>query len=147
MRRSGRRGLVEIVLSWFYVYPFRCQYCGHRFRTLQWGRRYRSGRPDRRRYERLSVDFPVRLSGLPGSARGRMTDLSINGCTVTTDVILADGALVQLTLEVPGRPPFTLETAVVHAQPGSAGLAFVKLADAERDRIYRTMLDFTRART
>jgi len=31
----------ERLISLFYIYPFRCQWCGHRFRLLQWGVTYR----------------------------------------------------------------------------------------------------------
>jgi chromosome segregation ATPase len=31
----------ERLISLFYIYPFRCQPCGHRFRLLQWGVTYR----------------------------------------------------------------------------------------------------------
>jgi predicted nucleic acid-binding Zn ribbon protein len=29
------------LISLFYIYPFKCQPCGHRFRLLQWGVTYR----------------------------------------------------------------------------------------------------------
>jgi hypothetical protein len=41
VRRSPRKGAMEHVLSLAYVYPFRCEFCGQRFKTIQWGRRYR----------------------------------------------------------------------------------------------------------
>ena len=31
----------ERLISLFYIYPFKCQPCGHRFRLLQWGVTYR----------------------------------------------------------------------------------------------------------
>jgi TolA-binding protein len=31
----------ERLISLFYIYPFECQACGHRFRLLQWGVTYR----------------------------------------------------------------------------------------------------------
>jgi DNA repair exonuclease SbcCD ATPase subunit len=33
----------ERLISLFYIYPFRCQPCGHRFRLLQWGVTYTNG--------------------------------------------------------------------------------------------------------
>jgi hypothetical protein len=38
--RASRAGL-ERLMSHFYIYPFRCQLCGHRFRLFQWGVTYR----------------------------------------------------------------------------------------------------------
>ena len=39
-RRAHRNGLAEKIFSVLYVYPFRCQFCAHRFLALQWGARY-----------------------------------------------------------------------------------------------------------
>jgi hypothetical protein len=41
VRRSPRKSAMEYVLSLAYVYPFRCEFCGQRFKRIQWGRRYR----------------------------------------------------------------------------------------------------------
>lgn len=41
VRRSPRKSAIEYVLSLAYVYPFRCDFCGQRFKKIQWGRRYR----------------------------------------------------------------------------------------------------------
>jgi len=85
----------------------------------------------------------VRLSGLPGSARGRAIELSINGCTVDTDVMLANGAQVEVRLE-PGANarPITVPAAVVHSiRAGGAGLVFTELAAPERERLRRLVHD------
>jgi hypothetical protein len=42
--RIGRRGVREYFLSVIYVYPFRCESCGHFFRACEWGIRYRRQR-------------------------------------------------------------------------------------------------------
>jgi DNA-binding cell septation regulator SpoVG len=39
VKRASRVGL-ERLMSLFYIYPFRCQPCGHRFRLFQWGVTY-----------------------------------------------------------------------------------------------------------
>jgi chromosome segregation ATPase len=39
VKRVSRIG-AEHLISLFYIYPFRCQPCGHRFRLLQWGVTY-----------------------------------------------------------------------------------------------------------
>ena len=143
VRRSHRSGARELLLSLFYVYPFRCQYCDHRFRAWQPGRSYTRRAPDRREYDRIPADIPVRLSGLPGSASGRAIDLSINGCTVSTNVMLADGAQVEVTLDVgPNARPITVPAAVVHSiRSGAAGLVFTELGATERERLRRLVHD------
>jgi hypothetical protein len=138
-------GLAELLLSLVYVYPYRCQYCDHRFRSFYWGRRFsRRRRPeDRREYERIPVNFPARLAGLPGSALARVTSLSINGCTVATDVVLAHGAGVQLSFEAQLRArPILVEAAVVHAtRTGAAGLIFVRMTPDQQQRLRRLVLE------
>ena len=39
VKRVSRDGF-EHLMSVFYIYPFRCQPCGHRSRILQWGVTY-----------------------------------------------------------------------------------------------------------
>ena len=95
MRRSHRSGTAELFLSLVYVFPFRCQYCGHRFRAWRPGRG--DLKPERREYERIPTDITVRLSGLPGSARGRAIELSINGCTVAEAA--TDGGVCHLRID------------------------------------------------
>ena len=143
VRRSHRTGSAELLLSFVYVYPFRCQFCDHRFRAWQPGLRETRQTPERREYDRIRADIPVRLSGLPGSARGRAVELSINGCTVNTDVMLADGAQVEVTLEGgPGVRPIIVPAAVVHSiRAGTAGLVFTELGATERERLRRLVQD------
>ncbi len=40
VRRTGRKGLLERLLSRAYIYPFRCQDCGRRFKAFRWRTRY-----------------------------------------------------------------------------------------------------------
>jgi len=143
VRRSHRSGLAELLLSLVYVYPFRCQYCTHRWRAWQPGTRYTRRAPERREYDRIPTDIPVRLTGLPGSAPGRAVDLSINGCTITTDALLADGASVEVTFDPgPGQRPITIPAAVVHSiRVGAAGLVFTELGATERERLRRLVHD------
>ena len=47
VKRVSRVG-TERLLSFFYIYPFRCQPCGHRFKLLQWGVTYTRIDLDRR---------------------------------------------------------------------------------------------------
>ena len=60
-RRCHRVGALERVLSAVYVYPFRCQVCGRRFRALAWGRRYVRRSADHREWERVAIRAPVVL--------------------------------------------------------------------------------------
>ena len=44
VNRVGRHGLGDHLRSMIYIYPFRCEACGHCFRVFEWGVRYRRQR-------------------------------------------------------------------------------------------------------
>ena len=136
-RRAERVGLLEHVLSVFYVYPFRCQLCGHRFRGAQVGKRYSRQVVDERAFERIAIRFPVTFSGAETSGRAEATALSIDGCTLETDVYVMPGGILKLSLQVaPRRPPIMVEAAIVKsARPRALGLQFLRMAPAENERL------------
>lgn len=137
VQRAHRTGIVERLLSLVYIYPFRCQVCLHRFRTLNWGQRYRRRSQDRREFERIPARVAVRLTGIPHPANAETIDLSPNGCNVVTDALLEVGAVMHLDLDVqPGAPPVKVEAAVVHStHPGGAGLVFLRIRPEEKGRL------------
>jgi hypothetical protein len=92
---------------------------------------------ERREYERLPLSVPAMLSGAAGAAPGRVTEISIDGCTVETEAPLSEGVLMEVMLHpTPGAPPITVEAAVVHGlAPNGGGLHFVRIQPAERDRL------------
>jgi PilZ domain len=139
VRRVPRAGRVEILLSAFYVYPFRCQLCGHRFRSFQRGVRYVWVQEDRREYDRIEINFPVTFSGENVSGEGMLLNLSMGGCRFTTTADLATGMIVKLALQIPGSmPPVIVDAAVVvvrKADPGNASVEFLRWQEAERERL------------
>ena len=88
---SGRVGLGERLISLFYVYPFRCQLCSHRFKVIQWGVTYTRIEEDRREYERLPANFPVAFSAGAMNGQGGVLDISMGGCMFHTEARLSGG--------------------------------------------------------
>lgn len=139
VRRVRRVGLGERLISLFYVYPFRCQLCGHRFQIFQWGVKYRRIEEDRREYERMTVNFPATFA-LPGAnGRGVVSDISIAGCSFDTEAKLSEGNIVSLELEVANETyPVRVEAAVVRSvRSGRAGVEFLQFESRERERLQR----------
>ena len=137
VRRASRKGLLERLLSAGYIYPFRCLVCAHRFRTLRWGEHYERVHEDRRRHERFPVDFWSTLFWKDGERQGRVRDLSEGGATLETDLPIAAGESLELTLQ-PGdsEPPITVEVAVVRSvHSGRLGLQFVKVKGGDDARL------------
>jgi len=137
VRRVSRAGFAEILLSIFYVYPFKCQLCGERFRSFQRGVRYVRVEEDRREYDRMEMKFPVTVSGQNVSGEGMMLNFSMGGCRFTTSADLAIGMIVKLGLQISATvPPVFIEAAVVRDfGAGSAGVEFLRWQESERERL------------
>jgi hypothetical protein len=130
-------------LSLFYFYPYRCQICAHRFRVFKCGVRYVRLPADRREYRRVATNFSATVSNDQDRTEARVTDISIKGCGLRTDIQLEAGDLLRLELQIPGQhPAIVVEEAVVRGlQPGSVGLQFLSLLEGDESRLGRFMLN------
>ena len=137
VQRAHRSGVVERLLSAVYVYPFRCQLCGRRFRALQWRTRYVVQTAERREYERVGLRAPVTVVTSRGTVQGEVTELSMEGCTVTMAAPLSEGATVQAELHLlPGQRPVSVAAAVVRSvRATTCGLHFTRVRAEERIRL------------
>lgn len=142
VRRTHRVGWLEHLLSFFYVYPFRCQLCSARFSQVQWGIRYAS-QDDLRQYERIGIRFPVLFSSAKTVGKGVVTDISVGDCAIQTTLTLTQGDHLKLELYAKsGRPPIVVERAVIRSvRPGVIGVQFVEMADTEKARLNRLVGD------
>jgi hypothetical protein len=138
-RRSHREGLAEKMLSLMYVYPFRCQFCGHRFFAIQWGVRYHKVAVEHREYHRHQTQIPLMLFGREGEFHGMTADLSINGCTLTASGPFQENSKWGIRLLLPYDPnPVMVDEAVVRTvRNQQIGMEFVRSAPVEKERIGR----------
>jgi len=137
VKRVHRESLKERLLSLFYVYPFRCQLDGHRFRFLQWKVKYVRVEEDRRTYERLPMNFPVTFTSRGTESEGRIADISIAGCALETEAKLVLGAILCVSLQITDDiPPVEVSAAVVRdIHQKWVGIEFLQLKKTERDRL------------
>jgi len=136
VRRSSRVGAFERLISAFYVYPFLCQRCTHRFRALNWGHRYPHPKGERRDYERIAIRLPARLTAGTESADAETTDLSVSGCAVKTDANFPPGTEVRFTVGLGGGKQVEIAEAVVRAtHEGRVSLQFVHVGVDEQRRL------------
>lgn len=137
VKRVSRQGIVERLISLFYIYPFKCQLCGHRFKRLQWGVRYMRVDQDRREYNRIATNFPVLLWGENIEVEGTATDISMRGCTVTINGQLSDGSILGVALKISNQAlPVIVEAAVLrNIQTNNAGIEFLRLQENDRERL------------
>lgn len=136
-RRVSRSGPWEILLGYFYVYPFKCQICSHRFRHFQWWGRYVRVKKDRRDYDRLEISLPVSFNAPNLSGEGTLLNVSMGGCGFRTGAKLENGMIVDLSLSVsPEVPPVVIEAAVVRdVGQTSVGAEFLRWQPGERERL------------
>jgi PilZ domain len=139
VRRVSRVGLGERLISLLYVYPFKCQLCGHRFQCLQWGVTYKRIEEDRREYERLPANFPVMFSAGAVSGQGMVVDISMAGCAFDTETQLTEGSILKMVLPLSEEAhPVNVEAAIVRsARPGRVGVEFLRIENGERERLQR----------
>ena len=137
VRRVARIGLRERVAGWFYIYPFRCQICGFRFRLLQWGVRYLRVDEDHREYDRMAMNFPVAFRGDQFDGDGNVLNISMGGCSFTTATKLAMGAIMRLELKISNdAAPVIVEAAVLrHSHNQIVGVEFIQWHQSERERL------------
>jgi hypothetical protein len=137
VKRVGRVGFAEHLISLFCIYPFRCQLCAHRFKALQRGVTYTKIEEDRREHERLPAKFPVTYSVRGGDASGSNVDISMGGCSFDTESRLANGIIFRMELQLPDQiPPVKIQAAVTrNVQRGRAGVEFLRIERGERERL------------
>ena len=137
VKRVSRQGTKERLLSAFYIYPFRCQLCGYRFRFLQWGVRYQRVEEDRREYERLTVNFPISVRGENIYTEGMVVDLSLGGVTARLDSPLSTGDLCSIGLYLSNEVlPIRATAAVVRSvRSNDLGIEFLRFQDNDRERL------------
>lgn len=136
-RRVSRSASLERFLSIFYVYPFKCQLCGYRFRSLQWGVRYVRVEEDRREYDRKPISCPVFFSADTISGQGTLVDVAMGGCSFVTSAALRIGTILEIKLQISADvQPVTVDAAVVRsAHEGGVGVEFLQWRQSERERL------------
>ena len=137
VRRISRSGLLEKFLSTFYVYPFKCQLCGYRFRFFQWRVRYIRVEEDRREYDRMQITFPVSFSGEAISGQGTLVNVSMAGCSFVTHADFAVGTIFEMKLQISTDvDPVTVSAAVVRSRHReTVGVEFLHWQQSERQRL------------
>ncbi len=139
--RVARVGFVEKIFSLFYVYPFKCQLCGCRFKARQRGVRYSRIEEDRREYERLATSFSVSFGfgGFNGS--GTASEISMSGCTFQPDGQANAnqpkvGNVLRMVLQVPNTSEaINVEAVVRNIRQQHVGVEFLRFPPADRQRL------------
>jgi len=137
VRRTRRKGPVGRLVSWFSIYPFRCQLCQHRFHALQRKVNYKRIDEDRREYERLTVNLGATIVAGTIRGQGTITDISMAGCSLRTEIPLEAGNLVYMELQLPDQAdPIEVEVAALrNIASNHASVEFLQFERGERERL------------
>ncbi len=137
--RVARVGFAEEILSLFYIYPFKCQLCGCRFKALQWGVRYFLVEEDHREYERLPTTFPVSFEGEAVHGKGMACDISMSGLTFQPEAEVnhpREGSVLRMALQISNAlEPVNVEAVVRNVRQGHLGVEFLRFQPADKDRL------------
>ena len=145
VKRVAGESLQERLLNSVYFYPFRCQLCGHRFKSLQWGMKYLTVEDDRRSYERLASNFPVTFTSGAVQIRGTMADLSIAGCAIRAAAKFAPGTILRISLQTSeDMPTIVVEAAVARdVSQNYVRLEFLHLTKSQNDLLHNFIADLS----
>ena len=137
VRRVAMVGALETLLGIVYIYPFKCQLCGFRFRMPQWGVRYVRVPEDLREYDRMPASFPLTFETNNIKGQGAATNLSMGGCNFNAATPLATGMVLRLELQIVADvAPVVVDAAAVrYARERSVGVEFLQWQEDERDRL------------
>jgi PilZ domain len=135
VKRVRRQTIAERLLSLLYIYPFHCQLCGCRFKTLRWGVRYVRIDEDARDYERLPTDFPFTLVHNGVTVKGRVSEISMSGCTLQTETPMRLGQVIDLKLHISNDPIMIDSLVIKNSSANRAGVEFLRLRQRERMRL------------
>jgi c-di-GMP-binding flagellar brake protein YcgR len=137
------KGLAEKMLGRFKVFPFRCQLCTKRFRTFWTGSPESTHPVDRRQYKRLPASFHADILAENAlRSPSRVTDISMDGCTLETSEALPRGAFLGLMIApASDKEAITIDTAMVcSTRQESMGVRFLELQSNDKHRLSQVVL-------
>ena len=97
---------------------------------------------DRRKYERVRVDYPATFSGTSSRASGAIVDLSICGCRARAAYKLKPDDSVGVLIDVPRyEQPIYIARAVVRwSQKEEFGLEFTHMESENHQRLFEVVV-------
>ena len=129
-------------MSSFFLYPYRCQICSHRFKAFKPFRRYVKKPVDRRQYECTEISLRATFSCPETQGEGKVVDLSVGGCRLNSDIQLKKETILKLDIRVPDEArTISVEGALVRtSQPTFLGLQFLRFSGNDQRRLGKVML-------
>jgi len=139
VRAVRQQGLLDRLLHWFYLHPYGCKVCRHRFSVMRWGRRPVEVPMESDQHRMRPVRIHVTVLDEQSHWEGDVTDLSMGGCMLELSTPLLEGTVVGIHLDaLDDEPPIIVEAAIVRsAIKTRAAVEFLQLAKKEQERLNR----------
>ncbi|MCP9471717.1 MAG: PilZ domain-containing protein [Nitrospira sp.] len=101
---------------------------------------------DRRDQPRFHAQFRSSLSGQHQEGYGRTMDISAGGCKIESDLMVAEGTILECRIHVPGLDwPLRIDEAMVRWADGKIfGLSFSKISPQELEKLEAVLDDLER---
>ncbi len=141
--RSRPQSPREHVASWFWIVPFHCQYCSHRFLAWSAGREGVEHSIDRREHLRIPVRLCLSFSGGKVRGEGIVMDLSMGGCIIKSDTQVHVDDIFYLEIAIP-KDDSPIEVAAMVRSVSARGIAFKFLRKAQENK---QLLSFIQSRS
>lgn len=92
---------------------------------------------EQRKYQRFSDSSFVTFSGENVKAQGRLENLSLGGAAILSDIVIARGEYLAVTIAFPAQAgTIDIELAPVRwVKEGSFGVEFIRMAPAAQQRL------------
>jgi hypothetical protein len=91
---------------------------------------------DARDYERLPTDFPFTLVHNEITVvKGRVSEISMSGCTLQTDMPMQLGQVIDLKLYISNDPIMIDSLVIRNTSANRAGVEFLRFGESERTRL------------
>lgn len=144
VRVAHLAGAVERLLHHLYIFPFRCQLCTARFRAYWAWPPNPMQAGDRREYIRLASSFQAQLRADNAvRVEGRVTEISMGGCTFETSEVLPHSTLLELMIKpASDEEAITITSALIcSVRKESMGVRFLGLQPDDKHRLSQVVLN------
>ena len=97
---------------------------------------------DRRKYERVRVEYPATFSGRASRASGTILDLSIRGCRARGAFIVNPDNWLGVLIDVQryDQPIYVARAVVRWSQKDECGMEFTHLESEDQQRLFEVVI-------
>lgn len=131
--RSRPQSSREQAAALFFLAPFHCHHCSHRFLAFRLGLDHPQHPMDRREHLRIPVRLFLSFSGGKVRGEGTVLDLSMGGCIIKSETHVHVDDIFYLEIAI-GEREAPIEVAAMVRSISARGIAFKFLRKAQENK-------------